>query len=180
MRDPQVVRTPRVQKTSLWAIGTPVSAPPAPAAVPLGDPVRPAPLRQPGKRMRHGGDAGGIDALQGADEIQDLRQALLVHRDLGRREVEPRQGGDARDLFACEGHGGSRRAWRSEKTSAKSYMLPCSMSCRLLDYAPLSASPAAHSRSLHVQTPARLFFERSVDRSGYGEHPDLCARQGHC
>src|SRR5256885_8723208 len=32
MRDPQVVRTPWVQKMSLWAIGTPVSAPAAPAA----------------------------------------------------------------------------------------------------------------------------------------------------
>src|SRR5256886_4137017 len=32
MREPQVVRTPWVQKMSLWAIGTPVSAPPVPAA----------------------------------------------------------------------------------------------------------------------------------------------------
>src|ERR1700682_4529134 len=32
MREPQVVRTPWVQKMSLWAIGTPVRAPPAPAA----------------------------------------------------------------------------------------------------------------------------------------------------
>jgi hypothetical protein len=32
MREPQVVRTPRVQKMSLWAIGTPVSGPPCPAA----------------------------------------------------------------------------------------------------------------------------------------------------
>src|SRR5258705_4452688 len=32
MREPQVVRTPWVQKMSLWAIGTPVRAPTAPAA----------------------------------------------------------------------------------------------------------------------------------------------------
>ncbi len=32
MREPQVVRTPCVQKMSLCAIGTPVSAPPVPAA----------------------------------------------------------------------------------------------------------------------------------------------------
>src|SRR2546423_4620170 len=32
MREPQVVRTPWVQKMSLWAIGTPVSAPALPAA----------------------------------------------------------------------------------------------------------------------------------------------------
>jgi len=32
MREPQVVRTPSVQKMSLCAIGTPVSAPPSPAA----------------------------------------------------------------------------------------------------------------------------------------------------
>src|SRR2546430_14285512 len=32
MREPQVVRTPWVQKLPLWAIGTPVSAPPPPAA----------------------------------------------------------------------------------------------------------------------------------------------------
>ena len=30
MREPQVVRTPAVQKRSLWAIGTPASAPPPP------------------------------------------------------------------------------------------------------------------------------------------------------
>src|SRR6476661_658985 len=34
--------------------------------------------------------------------------------------------------------GASQCVWRTEKTSPKSYMLPCSMSCRLLDYAPLS------------------------------------------
>src|SRR2546430_119455 len=32
MREPEVVRTPWVQKMSLWAIGTPVSAPALPAA----------------------------------------------------------------------------------------------------------------------------------------------------
>src|SRR5580658_711958 len=32
MREPAVVRTPWVQKMSLWAMGTPVSAPPLPAA----------------------------------------------------------------------------------------------------------------------------------------------------
>src|SRR5215475_11813006 len=76
--------------------------------------------------------------------------------------------------------GGSRCAWQSEKTSAKSYMLPLRMSCRLLDYAPLSGGlPPQLFRSLHAQTLARLFLQRSVDRPGYGEHAHLRARQGH-
>src|SRR6266513_1858498 len=184
MRDPQVVRTPWVQKMSLWAIGTPVSAPAAPAAsarsaaaaslracsrvtemnalsaawlasircryqrasstlenflarrpaascvsvlvcqsltrVSLDDPghqvqaggdlgrvrlimlvavllghhVRPQALRQAGKRMRHRRDVGGVGAVQGADEVEDPRQAVLVHRELGGGEGEPRLGGD--------------------------------------------------------------------------------------
>ncbi len=54
------------------------------------------------------------------------------------------------------------------------------MSCRLLDYAPLSGVPRRSLfRSLHVQTPARLFLQRSVDRPGYGQHAHLRARQGH-
>src|SRR5437016_142030 len=74
-------------------------------AVLLGHHVRPQPLREPGERVRHRGDAFGTGALQGADEVQDLRQTLLVHRDLGRREVEPREGGNSCDLIARESHG---------------------------------------------------------------------------
>src|SRR5438067_36298 len=74
-------------------------------AVLLGHHVRPQPLREPGERVRHREDAFGTGALQGADEIQDLRQTLLVHRDLGRREVEPRQSGNSCDLLARESHG---------------------------------------------------------------------------
>src|SRR5579862_5322010 len=173
MREPQVVRTPRVQKMSLWAIGTPVRARPAPPAsarsaaaaaasaasavtemkalsapwccsmraryartsstlekararspaascvsvlvcrsltraslddlghqvqaggdlrsvllvllvsVLLGHGVRPQALRQARQRMRHGRDAGGVDAIQRPDEIEYPRQAVLVYRDLG-------------------------------------------------------------------------------------------------
>src|SRR5882762_2926972 len=147
MREPQVVRTPWVQKMSLWAIGTPVRAPPAPAAsarsaaaasasacsrvtemkalsaawlasilsryartsstlenflarrpaascvsvlvcqsltrASFDHHVRPQALRQAGKRMRHRSDARGVGAIQGADEVENPRQAVLVHRDLG-------------------------------------------------------------------------------------------------
>ena len=41
MREPQVVRSPRVQKMSLCAIGTPVSGPPSPAAQPRDRRARP-------------------------------------------------------------------------------------------------------------------------------------------
>src|SRR5881394_3293963 len=159
MREPQVVRTPWVQKMSLWAIGTPVSAPALPAAsarsaaaaslsacsrvtemnalsvawlasirasnartsstlenflarrpaascvsVSVCQPLTPASLDDLGNEVQAGGDLGGLGAIQGADEVEDPRQAVLVHRDLGGGEIEPRQGGDARDLFACEGH----------------------------------------------------------------------------
>ena len=52
-------------------------------AVLLGHHVRPQGLRQAGKRMRHRSDAGGVGAIQGADEVENPRQAVLVHRDLG-------------------------------------------------------------------------------------------------
>src|SRR5580700_664509 len=200
MREPQVVRTPRVQKMSLWAMGTPVSAPaPVPArarsaaaaaasagsrvtdmnalrapwarsmrassavtsstlenlralspaascvsvavcrsltpaslddlgnevqpgcgkrrvrlvllvTVHLGHQVGPQTLREPRKRMRHRGNPGGGRALQGADEVDNPRQCLLVQRNFGRGEFQARQGGDACDLLACEAHGSGKNA----------------------------------------------------------------------
>src|SRR5262249_25701623 len=71
----------------------------------LGHGIGAQPLRQPRQRMRHWIDALGVDAVQGADEFEDPRQAVLVDRDLRGREVEARQGGDACDLLACESHG---------------------------------------------------------------------------
>src|SRR2546421_8556618 len=195
MREPQVVRTPWVQKMSWWAIGTPVSAPALPAAsarsaaaaslsacsrvtemnalsvawlasirarnartsstlenfrarrsaascasVPVCQPltpaslddlgnevqasgdlgrvrlivlvavllahhVRPQTLRQAPKRMGHRGAAGGVGSIQGANEVGDPRQAVLVHREPVGGGVEPPQGGQGPDLFSCEGHG---------------------------------------------------------------------------
>src|SRR5215468_153972 len=96
----------------------------------LGDLIRPQPLRQARQRVRHRSDVGGIGALERTDELEDPREALLVDGNFLCGELEPRQCGNARDLLACESHGS---AWRTEKTSPKSYMLPCSMSPRLLD-----------------------------------------------
>src|SRR5262252_3268228 len=96
----------------------------------LGDLIRPQSLRQARQRVRHRRDVAGIGALERTDEFEDPREALLVDGNFLCRELEPRQSGDARDLLACESHGST---WRTEKTRPKSYMLPCSMSPRLLD-----------------------------------------------
>src|SRR5215469_10475130 len=91
-------------------------------AVALGHHVPPQPLCEPRQRMRHRHDIRGLDAFQGADEVEDARQAVLVDGNFGCSELEARQLGDACDLLACESHGD---AWRNETTGPKSYMLPC-------------------------------------------------------
>src|SRR5512138_1999435 len=88
--------------------------------------------------MSHRLDTGRVGAIQLADEVENARKALLVDRNLGLLQFEPRQVSDACNLFACERHRGITKI--SVKNSAKSYSLPCPLSHRLLDYAPLLGS----------------------------------------
>ena len=60
----------------------------------LGDLVGTQPLREPRERVRHRGDLRGIGAFQGADELEDPRQALLVDGNFRRTQFEARQGCD--------------------------------------------------------------------------------------
>src|SRR5262245_15653854 len=88
--------------------------------------------------MRHRLDTRSVGTIELADEVENARKALLIDRNLGLLQFEPGQVSDARDLFACERHKGFTKI--SVKNSAKSYSLPCPLSHRLLDYAPLLGS----------------------------------------
>jgi hypothetical protein len=66
MREPQLVRTPAVQKMSLWAMGMPVSGPASPAAM----------AHRPHRRV--GGD--GDVAVQLPVMALDTSQAILGQR----------------------------------------------------------------------------------------------------
>ena len=75
----------------------------------LGDRIGAQPLAETRQRMGHGRDAGRVGAVELADQVDDSRQALLVHRDLGRLQLEAGQVSDALDLRACEGHRGEEK-----------------------------------------------------------------------
>ena len=58
--------------------------------------------------MGHGRDARRVGTVELTDQVDDSRQALLVHGNLGRLQLEAGQVSDTFDLRAREGHGGEK------------------------------------------------------------------------
>src|SRR3954467_12345037 len=108
-----------------------------------------------------------LRSIELTDERHDLRQAVLVDGNLGFGERESCEMRDGVDLIAIEAH--RKLKQKMLEMCAESYLLPCGASCRLLNCRHFFA----HWSPSHVQTLARLFLERSVDRLGNGQYSHL-------
>src|SRR5688500_19401670 len=117
--------------------------------------------------MSHGLDTGGLCRVELTHQVDDLRKTVLVHGDLGFGQRETGEMRDGVDLVAIEAH--RKLKQKMLEMCAESYLLPCGASCRLLNCRHFFA----HWSLLHVQTLARLFLERSLNRLGNGQYPHL-------
>src|SRR5437868_2424823 len=83
------------------------------------------------ERMSHGLDPLRGSGIELPDEIDDLRKAVLVDRDLGFGQRETCEMRDRVDLVAIEAHRKlKQKMW---EMCAESYPLPCGACCRLLN-----------------------------------------------
>src|SRR5204863_3457856 len=79
----------------------------------------------------HGLHSGRGRGIQLPDEIDDLRKAVLVHRNLGVGQRQTCEMRDGVDLIAIEAHRKlKQKMW---EMCAESYLLPCGSCCRLLN-----------------------------------------------
>src|SRR5581483_994488 len=124
--------------------------------------------------MRHGLDTGGVGPIELTDEVENRRQALLIYRKLGGSERQARQVGDILDLFTCQQHRSSRATECEKQPKIIHVALLNVLSVDMLRATLGGPPPHFKFRSpIHVQTLARLFLQRSVDRSGNSKHSDL-------
>src|SRR5262249_44934048 len=123
-----------------------------------------------------------------AHEVEDARQALLINRDLRLIQLESRELRDVLYVGACESH-----AVSTDIESAKQCGIWLEKPHKIIQVALLIVAsvvmlratfwvappPSGLFRTLHVQTSARLFFQRFVDRSRHCQYTHLRTRQGH-
>src|SRR5579871_1613318 len=93
--------------------------------------VRPQSLALSGKRVCHGRDVVGVDAIEPLDEGKNPRHRIDVAGNFLVTERKTREAGDVLDVVTADAHIEALRS--REKSGAKSYTLPCAMSPRLLD-----------------------------------------------